>query len=96
MEHVRENTEEGRLVNGNAKSGRRNAVDQKKKHSDDDCDLLEPNTTHIYLETEDGVPVTKALVTQQGQKRCTVFGRTSWQTLAWRQWFGAKQTVSWG
>jgi hypothetical protein len=38
----------------------------EKETPDDDCDSLEPNTIHIYLETEDGVPVSKALVTQQG------------------------------
>lgn len=48
----------------------------EKETPDDDSDSLEPNITHIYLETEDGIPVAKALVTQQGQKI-----RSLWETL---------------
>jgi hypothetical protein len=48
----------------------------EKETPDDDCDSLDPNTTHIYLETKDGVPVPKALVTQQGQKMWSL-----WATL---------------
>jgi hypothetical protein len=33
---------------------------------DDNCDSLEQNTAHIYLEMEDGNPMSKVLVMQQG------------------------------
>jgi hypothetical protein len=63
-------------TNGNAKKAKKCGRPEKETH-DDDCDSLEPNTKHIYLETEDGVPVSKALVTQQGQKM-----RSLWATLS--------------
>jgi hypothetical protein len=69
-----ERTQRG-ATNGNAKRTKKRGRPEKEA-PDDDCDSLEPNTTHIYLETEDGVPVTKALVTQQGQKM-----RSLWATL---------------
>jgi hypothetical protein len=62
-------------TNGNAKRAKKHGQPEKET-PDDDCDSLEPNTTHIYLETEDGVPVMKALLTQQGQKM-----RSLWATL---------------
>lgn len=54
-------------TNGNAKRAKKRGRPEKET-PDDDCDSLEPNSAHIYLETEGGVPVSKALVTQQGQK----------------------------
>jgi len=54
-------------MNGNAKKGKKCSRPEKET-PDDDCNSLEPNTTHIYLEKEDGIPVSKALITQQGQK----------------------------
>jgi len=62
-------------TNGNAKKGKKRGRPEKET-PDDDCDSLEPNTTHIYLEREDGIPVSKALITQQGQKM-----RSLWATL---------------
>jgi len=62
-------------TNGNAKKGKKRGRPEKET-PDDDCDSLEPNTTYIYLEKEDGVPVSKALITQQGQKL-----RSLWATL---------------
>ena len=62
-------------TNGNAKKGKKRGRPEKET-PDDDCDSLEPNTTHIYLEKEDGIPVSKALITQQGQKL-----RSLWVTL---------------
>ena len=62
-------------TNGNAKRAKKRGRPEKET-PDDDGDSLEPNTTHIYLEEEDGIPVSKALVTQQGQKM-----RSLWATL---------------
>lgn len=62
-------------TNGNAKKGKKRGRPEKET-PDDDCDSLEPNTAHIYLEKEDGIPVSKALITQQGQKM-----RSLWATL---------------
>jgi hypothetical protein len=62
-------------TNGNAKKTKKRGRPEKET-PDDDCDSLEPNTTHVYLEAEDGVPVSKALVTQQGQRM-----RSLWATL---------------
>ena len=62
-------------TNGNAKKVKKRGRPDKET-GDDDCDLFEPTTTHVYLETEDGTPVSKALVTQQGQKL-----RSLWATL---------------
>jgi hypothetical protein len=58
----------------------------EKETPDDDCDSLEPNSTHIYLETEDGVPVSKALVTQQGQKMCSLWATLGKHGLAPMVW----------
>ncbi|KAI0279679.1 hypothetical protein BC826DRAFT_975786, partial [Russula brevipes] len=63
-------------TDGNAKKVKKRGRPEKET-SDDDADSPEPNTTHIYLETEDGVPISKALVTQQGQKM-----RRLWATLS--------------
>jgi hypothetical protein len=63
-------------TNGNAKKARKSGRPEKET-PDDDGDSLEPNTTHIYLETEEGIPVSKALVTKQGQKI-----RSLWATLS--------------
>jgi hypothetical protein len=62
-------------TNGNTKKARKRSQPEKET-PDDGCDSLEPNTTHTYLKAEDGVPVSKALVTQQGQKL-----RSIWATL---------------
>jgi hypothetical protein len=62
-------------MNGNTKKGKKHSQPEKVT-PDDDSDSLEPNTTHIYLEKEDGIPVSKALITQQGQKM-----RSLWATL---------------
>jgi hypothetical protein len=62
-------------TNGNTKKGKKRGRPEKET-PDDDCDSLEPNTTHIYLEKDDGIPVSKALITQQGQKM-----RSLWATL---------------
>jgi len=48
----------------------------EKETPNDDCDSLDPNTAHIYLETEDSVPMAKAFVTQLRQKM-----RSLWATL---------------
>lgn len=63
-------------TNGNARKIKKCGRPEKET-PDDDCDSREPNTKHIYLETEGGVPVSKALVTQQGQKM-----RSLWATLS--------------
>jgi hypothetical protein len=62
-------------TNGTAKRVKKRGRPEREA-PDDDCDSLEPNTTHVYLETEDGVPVAKALVTQLGQKM-----RSLWATI---------------
>ena len=62
-------------TNGNAKKVKKRGRPEKET-PEDNGNSLEPNTTHIYLETEDGIPVSKALVTQQGQKM-----RSLWATL---------------
>jgi hypothetical protein len=62
-------------TNGNARKVKKRGRPEKET-LDNNCDSLEPNTTHVYLETKDGVPVSKALVTQQGQKMCSL-----WATL---------------
>jgi hypothetical protein len=62
-------------TNGNTKKGKKRGRPEKET-PEDDCDSLEPNTAHIYLEKEDGIPVSKALITQQGQKL-----RSLWATL---------------
>ena len=62
-------------TNGTAKRVKKRGQPEKET-PDDDCDSLDPNTAHIYLETEDGVPVAKAFVTQLGQKM-----RSLWATL---------------
>jgi hypothetical protein len=62
-------------TNGNTEKGKKRGRPEKET-PDDDCDSLEPNTAHIYLEKEDGIPVSKALITQQGQKM-----RSLWATL---------------
>ena len=62
-------------TNGHAKKGKKRGRPEKET-PDDNCDSLEPNTAHIYLEKEDGIPVSKALITQQGQKM-----RSLWATL---------------
>lgn len=72
--NVYERTQRG-ATNGNAKKTKKRGRPEKET-PDDDCDSLEPNTAHVYLETEDGIPVSKALVTQQGQKM-----RSLWATL---------------
>jgi hypothetical protein len=72
--NVHERAQRG-ATNGNAKKTKKRGRPEKET-PDDDCDSLEPNTVHIYLETEDGVPVSKALITQQGQKI-----RSLWATL---------------
>lgn len=72
--NAHERTQRG-ATNGNAKVMRKRGRPEKET-PDDDCDSLEPNTAHVYLEAEDGVPVSKALVTQQGQKM-----RSLWATL---------------
>ncbi|KAF8220153.1 hypothetical protein L208DRAFT_1335395, partial [Tricholoma matsutake] len=54
-------------TNGNAKKTKKRGRPEKEMPNDD-CDSLEPNTVHIYLETEDGIPMSKALIMQQGQK----------------------------
>jgi len=58
----------------------------EKEAPDNDCNSLEPNTTHIYLETEDGVLVTKALVTQQGQKMHSLWATLGKYSLALMVW----------
>lgn len=63
-------------TDGNANKGKKPGRPEKES-PDDDSDSLEQNTTHIYLETEGGVPVSKALLTQQGQKL-----RSLWTTLS--------------
>ena len=62
-------------TNGNAKKGKKHGRPEKETPNDD-CDSLVPNTSHIYLEKQDGIPVSKALITQQGQKM-----RSLWATL---------------
>lgn len=63
-------------TNGNVRKGKKRGRPEKET-PDDDCDSQEPNTAHIYLEKEDGVPVSKALITQQGRKM-----RSLWATLS--------------
>ena len=63
-------------TDGNAKKVKKCSQPEKETPKDD-CDSLELNTTYVYLETEYGVPVSKALVTQQGQKL-----RSLWATLS--------------
>ena len=72
--NVHERAQRG-ATNGNAKKTKKHGRPEKET-PDDDCDSLEPNTAHIYLETEDGIPVSKVLITQQGQKI-----RSLWTTL---------------
>jgi hypothetical protein len=72
--NIYERTQRG-ATNGNAKKVKKHGLPEKET-PDDDCDSLEPNTTHIYLETEDSYPMSKALVTQQGKKM-----RSLWATL---------------
>jgi hypothetical protein len=55
------------VMNENAKRTKKCGRPEKETPNYD-CDSLEPNTTHIYLETEDSVPMSKALITQQGQE----------------------------
>jgi hypothetical protein len=62
-------------TNGNAKKAQKHGQPEKET-PDNDCNSLEPNAVHIYLETEDGVPVSKVLIMQQGQKV-----RSLWATL---------------
>ncbi|KAF8229218.1 hypothetical protein L208DRAFT_1287493 [Tricholoma matsutake] len=62
-------------TNGNAKKGKKHGWPEKETPNDN-CNSLEPNTAHIYLENEDGIPVSKVLITQQGQKMCSL-----WMTL---------------
>jgi len=62
-------------TNGNAKKGKKHGWPEKET-PDDNCNSLEPNTMHIYLEKEDSILVSKALITQQGQKMCSL-----WATL---------------
>ena len=61
----------------------------EKERPDDDCDSLEPNTTHIYLEKEDGIPVSKALITQQGQRMRSLWATLHKQGLAPTVWSNA-------
>ena len=75
MWNIYERAQRG-ATDGNAKKVKKRGRPEKET-PDDDCDSLEPNTTHVYLETEYGVPVSKALVTQQGQKL-----RSLWATLS--------------
>jgi hypothetical protein len=63
-------------TDGNAKKVKKRGRPEKET-PDDDGDSIEPNTTHVYLETEDGVPVSKAMVTRQGQRM-----RRLWATLS--------------
>ncbi|KAI0282449.1 hypothetical protein BC826DRAFT_1110770 [Russula brevipes] len=63
-------------TDGNSRKARKRGRPEKE-NPDDDGDSLEPNTTHVYLETEEGIPVSKELVTRQGQRiRCL------WATLS--------------
>ena len=62
-------------TNGNVTKGKKQGQPEEET-PDDNCDSVEPNTMHIYLETEDGIPVLKALITQQGWKMHSV-----WATL---------------
>jgi hypothetical protein len=72
-------------TNGNARKAKKRGRPEKET-PDDDGDTLEPNTMHIYLETEDGVPVSKALVTQQGQKLRSLWATLSKHDLAPKRW----------
>jgi hypothetical protein len=72
-------------TNGNTIKAKKRGRPEKET-PDDDCDSLEPNTMHIYLETEDGAPVSKALVTQQGQKLRSLWATLSKHDLAPKSW----------
>ncbi|KAI0277095.1 hypothetical protein BC826DRAFT_1113951 [Russula brevipes] len=71
-------------TDGNAKKVKKRG--RPEKETPDDDDSLEPNTTHIYLETEDGVPVSKAMVTRQGQRMRRLWATLNKHGLAPRAW----------
>jgi len=71
-------------TNGNAKKVKKRG--RPEKETPDDDDSLEPNTTHIYLEIEDGVPVSKAMVTRQGQRMRRLWATLNKHGLAPRAW----------
>ena len=58
----------------------------EKETPDNDGNSLEPNTTHIYLEGEDGTPVSKALIIQQGQKLHSIWTTLNMHGLAPTAW----------
>ena len=82
--NVYERTQRG-VTNGNAKKAKKRGRPEKET-PDDDCDSLEPNTAHIYLEMEDGYPMSKALVTQQGQKMHSLWATLNKHGLAPTVW----------
>lgn len=75
-------------TDGNAKRVKKRSRPEKET-PDDDCDSLEPNTTHVYLEGEDGITVLKALVTQQGQRMRNLWATLSKHGLAPTTWSDA-------
>ena len=75
-------------TNGNAKKGNKRGRPEKET-PDDDGNSLEPNTTHIYLEGEDGTPVSKALIMQQGQKLRSIWTTLNMHGLAPAAWSDA-------
>ena len=75
-------------TNGNIKKGKKHGWPEKET-PDNDCDSLEPNTMHIYLEKEDGIPVSKVLITQQGQKMHSLWATLRKHGLAPTVWSDA-------
>lgn len=61
----------------------------EKETPNDNCDSLEPKSTHVYLEAEDGIPVSKAVITQQGQKMCRLWATLNNHGLALMVWSDA-------
>jgi hypothetical protein len=80
------------VTNRNAKRAKKHGQPEKET-PDDDCDSLEPNTAHIYLEIEDGIPISKALVMQQGQKMHSLWATLSKHGLASMVWSEADSLV---
>lgn len=72
-------------TNRNAKKGKK-CGHLENKTPDDNCNSLEPNTTHIYFETEGGVSVSKSLITQLGQKMQSLWATIGKHSLAPMIW----------
>ena len=73
------------VTNGNAKKGKK-CGHPENKTPDDNCNSLEPNTTHIYFETEGSVLMSKSLIMQLGQKMLSLWATIGKHSLAPMIW----------